>query len=129
MGRLLESPLDELDQTALYKLLGEAWYAQFKPETGGAYELGSSAEIGKREFDALVPMLREDLCRPCIYGVIACVSKVLQRSGSWRMPAAVVAVLAAQRKLIPSNVLQFAERKPNPGLGSRAAPPVLDQAL
>lgn len=99
LGRLFESPLDELDQTALYKLLGEAWYAQFKPKSGEAYYLGSSAEMGKREYDTLVPVLIEGSSLPCIYGVVAWVTDALLRSGTWRMPASVVAALAVQQGL------------------------------
>ncbi len=91
--------LDELKEPELYRLLGQAWYAQCKPNPGEAYLLESAAKIGKREFDALVPVLSEDLGRPHFYGVVACVAGTIRRCATWPMPADVVATLVVQRGL------------------------------
>lgn len=104
MDLMIPGPLDELEESQLYRLLGDAWYAQFKPDPGQTYYLPPSAEIGKREYDSLLPRLREDLRRSCRYGVVACVASTIQRTGAWRMPASVVAVLAIKQGLAQSEL-------------------------
>lgn len=99
MNLTIPGPLDELEDAELYRLLGDAWYAQFQPKRGEAHFIAPSAEIGKREYDSLLPQLREDLQQPCRYGVVACVTTAIRRSGAWRMPASVVAVLAVRHGL------------------------------
>ena len=99
MDHSINSPLDELNETALYKLLGDAWCAQLSPELGSVHELTGAAHIGKREFDAVRAMLREDLGRPFHHGLVACVSRTIKRSGTWRMPASVVTALAIRQGL------------------------------
>lgn len=96
------SPLDELEDAELYRLLGDAWYAQFQPRIGDGYFLAPSAEVGKREYDKLAPLLREELRRSRRYGVVACVTSTIQRADTWRMPASVVAVLAVRHGLAQS---------------------------
>lgn len=98
----IPSPLAELDEPQLYRMLGDAWYAQFKLYPNQGYYLAPSEEIGKREYDLLAPQLREDLRRPSRYGVVACVMSTIQRSGAWRMPATVVAALAIKQGLAQS---------------------------
>jgi hypothetical protein len=85
-----------MNQGALFRLLGQAWYDQCEPKAGEAYLIQSTATIGKREFDALLPMLRDDLRRPHFYGVVACVAGTIRRSATWPMPAGVVASLVVQ---------------------------------
>ena len=94
------SVLDALDDTALYQLLGEAWYAQFRTEKGGCYYLPSTVDVGRREFDAVAPMLKEALRQPHFQGVPARIASALQVEASWRMPATVVAALAHRKGLI-----------------------------
>jgi hypothetical protein len=96
METVTSRPVDELNQVALYRLLGQAWYDQCEPKAGEAYLILSTAKIGKREFDALLPMLREDLRQPHFYGVVACVAGTIRRYGAWPMPAEVVASLVVQ---------------------------------
>lgn len=95
----LGTPLDELDASALYRLLGNAYCAQLTFRGGEAHDLGSSCEIGKREFETLVPMLREDLKQACRFGIVSGVTRTIERSATWRMPATVVAVLAIKENL------------------------------
>ena len=104
------TPLDELDETALYKLLGDAWYAQFKPKAGEGHYLGPTSEMGRREFALLVPWLREGSSRPCPFGIVAWVTNSVQRSGTWRMPANLVAALAVKQGLTPSILLSIMGR-------------------
>jgi len=88
--------VDDLNERAQYGLLGQAWYAQCQPEAGEAYLIDSTVKIGKREFDALLPKLREDLRQPHFFGVAACVAATIRRHGTWPMPADVVATLVVQ---------------------------------
>jgi hypothetical protein len=121
MGRSIHNPLDELDEAALFSLIGEAWNAQFGeawypesgPDSGDACFFGSSLEIGKREFDALLPMLRDDLSGACPYGVVACVRGTIRHFGTWQMPASLVAALAVQHGIAKSNILTFSRRTPS----------------
>ncbi len=96
MRILAATPLGELSTAALYKLLGEAWIAQLRPQAGENYYLGTSEEMGKREFDAIIPQLRDDLKRPYPHGVVDCVANTIHRSGTWPMPENLVAELAGR---------------------------------
>lgn len=96
MTTLVGNPLTELSADALYKLLGEAWITQLRPKPGENYYLGPSLEAGKREFDAIVPELREDLKRPYPHGVVDCVANTINRLATWPMPENVVAELATR---------------------------------
>ena len=96
MVRVSSGVLNDMAETGLYRLLGEAWYADFKPKAGEAYLLDSPVTVGKREFDELAPMLRDDLGQPYDYGVPACVSGTIRRYGRWPMPMYVVAALVVR---------------------------------
>lgn len=97
---IIPGPLNELDEVGLYRLLGEAWYAQRHIDGGQTLFLAPAAEVGKREFEKLAQALSEDLRRPCRYGVIPSVTSTIQRSATWRMPATLVAALAVKRGLV-----------------------------
>jgi hypothetical protein len=88
-----------LSTDALYRLLGVAWIAQLHPIGGDCHYLGSSLEMGKREFEILAPLLRKDLSRPYRDGVIECVTHTIHRSRTWAMPADVVAALAVRMRM------------------------------
>ena len=94
------TPLDDLDEEALFRLLGDAWYAVLKTEPGGSYVLPSSTDVGKREFEAIGPVLREALRQPYYQGVLARVASTLAVEATWRMPATVVVALARRRGMI-----------------------------
>ncbi len=96
MVRVPSGVLNDMAEPGLYRLLGEAWYAQLKPRDGKAYLLDSPEKIGKREFDELAPMLRDDLRQPYEYGVPACVAQTIRRCGRWPMPMYVVAALVVR---------------------------------
>jgi hypothetical protein len=107
MVRVPSGVLSDMAEPGLYRLLGEAWYANFKPKAGEAYLLDSPVRIGKREFDELAPMLRHDLRQPYDYGVVACVAETIRRRGHWPMPMYVVAALVVRLGLdAPANVRQ-----------------------
>ena len=118
MGRSIETPLGELDTICLYELLGDAWLGRFgeawfegsKGVNGDAHFLQTPAEVGKREFDALLPVLRQDLLRPGWFGFVDGIDMTIQRSGTWRMPTVLVAALAVQHGLERANVIQFPKR-------------------
>lgn len=93
------NPLDQLEEIALYKLLGDAWYAQCRPDKNESYFLASSTEVGKREFGAVLPILRAILAQPHPQGVVACVATTIRQFGQWSMPANVVAALAVKQGL------------------------------
>jgi hypothetical protein len=101
-GRLVEVimstrlPLDELNETALYQLLGEAWCAYFRKGNS----LPTSVDIGKREFNAVAPILAEALRQPYFQGVPARIASALEVEATWRMPATVVAALAQRKGMI-----------------------------
>jgi hypothetical protein len=99
-----ESPLDELNETALYQLLGDAWYAQFAINNGLGHFLPSSVDVGKREFDAVASVLTEALRQPYFHGVPARVASALKVEATWRMPASVVAALARHRGMITPHI-------------------------
>ena len=98
-----KSPLHELNETALYQLLGDAWYAQLTTKKGASYFLPSSVDVGKREFDAVASILKEALRQPYFQGVPARIASALQVEASWRMPATVVAALAHRKGLITAS--------------------------
>jgi hypothetical protein len=93
----VENPLTDLSADALYRLLGDAWIALFRPETGDADYDESTLELGKREFAILI----DDLRRPHARGVAGCVVNAIHRSGSWAMPRPVVVELAVRLGLSP----------------------------
>jgi hypothetical protein len=93
------NPLGELSADSLYRILGEAWVAQSRVRGDENCCLATVQEMGKQEFDAIVPMLREDLQQPFTHGVVACVATTVHRCGSWRMPEAVVAELAVRLRM------------------------------
>ena len=95
-----QSPLDELNERALYQILGDAWYAQLKTEKGGSYFLPSSVEVGKREFDTVAPILRAALREPSFQDVSARIASAHQVEASWQMPATVVAAIARHRGIV-----------------------------
>ena len=100
------SSLEESDSSTLYKLLGDAWYAQLKPSDQAAYYLPSSADVGKREFDAVAPLLSEALRQPYYHDFISTLERTLQREAKWKMPVSVVAALALRVPPVrKSNVL------------------------
>jgi hypothetical protein len=90
------SPLDELNETALYAMLGEDWYARFKPNIGHINYLTPSSKIGMDEFATLAQLLRADLKNPYQHGLFDCVAQTVRRSGTWPMPVPVVAALAVK---------------------------------
>lgn len=94
------SPLEELNETALFQMLGDAWYAQLQTRKGDCYLFPSSVDVGKREFNAVAPILTEALRQPYFQGVPARVASALQVEASWRMPAMVVAALAQRRGMV-----------------------------
>ena len=96
MVRVASGVLSDMAENGLYRLLGEAWYAEFKPRAGEAYLLDSPVRVGKREFDELAPMLRHDLRQPYDYGVAACVAGTIRRCSRWPMPMYVVAALVVR---------------------------------
>lgn len=100
MDKTIPGPLDRIDDIELYRMLGEAWYAQFSPDFNELYYLAPSAEIGEREYKSLLPQLRDDLRRRCRDGAVACAISTIQRLGTWRMPATVVAALAIKHGLV-----------------------------
>ncbi len=96
MVRVASGVLSDMAESGLYRLLGEAWYANFKPKAGEAYLLDCPVTVGKREFDELAPMLRDDLRQPYDYGVAACVAQTIRRCSRWPMPMYVVAALVVR---------------------------------
>ena len=97
--REFSGPLDELDTAALYKMLGHAWYAHLRIEPGNAYYLPAAAEVGKREYESLVPLLREDFSRPSPFGVATNVARTIKRYATWNMPAALITAIAIKKNL------------------------------
>jgi hypothetical protein len=94
MNDVNRSPLDDMDEDTLFKLLGAAWYSQLEIRTGESYSLPSTCDVGKREFHAVAPVLREALRQPYYHGVAARVASTLEIEADWAMPAVVVAALA-----------------------------------
>lgn len=94
------TPLVELDESELYKLLGDAWYAHLSIQQGKFCFFERSELVGQREFQTLLPRLQEDLRLLCSDGPVARTVKTIQRSAQWRMPATVVAALAVKQGLV-----------------------------
>ena len=94
MMRQTGTPLDELDTPSLFHLLGSAWYAQLKVSGGEAHYIAPAQEIGKREFEYLIPLLRADMNTPFEFGVVDTVNTTIRKFACWQMPAPVVAALA-----------------------------------
>lgn len=93
------SPLEILDVKSLYALLGDAWFEQFVPKPGEVYYLGSSEEMGRREFEMVRVHIRAELtCYPN-FEVLPCVTRAINRAHAWRMPATVVAALSIREGL------------------------------
>lgn len=99
MSTLLTNPLDELDNAALFDLLGQAWCVQFVPDQGVGYCIESSRKIGEREFMALAPFIDKNLQPGNRLAVMLAVTQAIKASGSWRMPQPVVAALIAHKLL------------------------------
>jgi hypothetical protein len=97
------SPLEESDSSTLYKLLGDAWYAQLKPSDGASYYLPSSTDVGKREFATVAPHLFEALRQPFYHDFFAILERTIQREAAWKMPPAVVAALALRVPVVQTN--------------------------
>jgi hypothetical protein len=100
MRDLDRSPLDDMDEDALFILLGDAWRDQLLTRTGESYSLPSSSDVGKREFKAVAPVLREALRQPYYHGVVARVASTLQVEADWIMPAVLVTALARRHGMI-----------------------------
>jgi hypothetical protein len=94
------SSLDEVNDTTLYKMLGEAWFAQRKTESGEACFLSGNEEVGKREFDKVSAVLREALQQPYFQGLTARVRSTLEVEANWTMPVMIVVALARRRGMI-----------------------------
>lgn len=92
-------PLDTLDETALLRLVGEAWYEQFKPDHEHGYYLETSVDIGRREFEALLPMLRPGLAEANADECVCVVARIIRTCSTWRMPAAIITKLALRKGL------------------------------
>lgn len=99
----LQNPLDALNEQALYRLIGEAWINQLKARPGEVYQLDSAEQRGKREFEALIPTLRAELERRGQNDLVSAVSRAIQKSRLWRMPASVIAALAIKQGLAPAD--------------------------
>ena len=96
------SPLVHLEESELYRMLGEAWFAQLRPVPGSCYFLEPSADVGRREYDTLLPKLRENLAQSRPLSALGYVSITIQQSAKWRIPATVVAALAMKQGLAPA---------------------------
>ena len=81
-------------------MLGDAWCAKLTVECGKAYFLPSSIEIGKREFEAIMPALRKALRQQDFQGVTARIARALLVEASWRVPATIVTALARRKGLL-----------------------------
>ena len=77
----------------------DAWYVQFTPQKGESYCLESSVEIGRRELDAIIPLLRAGLVPSDRPEVIAAVTQTVKENGFWQMPYNVAAALVARTHL------------------------------
>lgn len=86
--------LTMLDNSTLYRLIGDAWVAQMRPKSGEAYLLDTAEEIGRRESAAFIPCLRTELTRAPDDSVVDCVIAATRSSGTWAMPEMMAAELA-----------------------------------
>ena len=103
MPTWINGPLNEMDDDALYRLLGDAWSAQLQVKAGEQYYLGGAVEMGKREFATVAPLLRRNLAGQQPHGALgahACVAAALKQSGTWSMPIPVVTALALRSAAI-----------------------------
>ena len=94
MERHRRGPLVHMEANTLYRLLGEAWVAQldFRADPPRNY-LPSSEEIGRREYQRLLPALHEVLrCGGphCHNRVVA----AIRRTELWHVPAPLIEALA-----------------------------------
>ena len=101
-----------LEEAELYKLLGEAWYAQLQPQPGAIIYLESSIDTGRREFNGLRPKLPVEISQLSFDDAVARVTRSIRESGAWRMPATVIAALAMKRGMIPPGVASRALARP-----------------
>jgi hypothetical protein len=97
---LFLNPLDEADEAVLFWMLGDAWYAQLDPIPGEAYHLESSVNVGRREFETIMPLLTEALRAPFSNGVYSRVASTLQVETTWKMPVSVIVALARKRGIV-----------------------------
>ena len=93
-----------MDEGELYRLLGEAWYAQLQPKPGTMVCLEAGIDTGRREFNGLRPALPVEISQLDFHDAVICASRVIAVSGAWRMPATVVAALALKPGLMPTGV-------------------------
>lgn len=99
MRASIPAPLERLDSHELYRMLGEAWCAQLKPEPGKTVYLPALSEIGKLDYETVSPRLRSELKKSNLDEIITVVAAAVQQHASWRMPATVVAALAIKNGL------------------------------
>lgn len=100
MNASIPAPLEKLDSNELFRMLGEAWCAQVKPEPGRALYLPALSEIGRFEYQALSPWLRIELEQTSRSDVVAVAAAAIKRHGNWRMPASIIAALAQKDGLV-----------------------------
>ena len=96
--------LCEMDDVELYKLLGDAWYAQLQPKPGAMFYLESVVDTGRREFNELRRTLPAQIGKLSFDDAVACANRTIVESGAWRMPATVIAALAIKPGMIPPGV-------------------------
>lgn len=95
----LVSPLDEIDTSDLYRMLGEAWCAQFLPHKGESYTIESNQKIGKREFASLRRFLKPGLAQDDRLAIMSAVTEATREKSLWRMPADIVATLTSRESV------------------------------
>ena len=77
---------------------------------GEVYQLDSAEQRGKREFEALVPNLRAELEHLGRKDLVSSVSRAIQKSQLWRMPASVIAALAIKKGLVLADRPAFVDQ-------------------
>ncbi len=92
--------LDTCDETSLYRMLGNEFFHQLHPVGGSVHFLPSATEVGKREFEMLLPHIKFALATAGTRDPSTCVTQTIANFGSWRLPSRVVAALAQRRGLI-----------------------------
>ena len=116
MGRFIQNSLDDLDDETLYRMLGEAWNAQFGEPWFAVYDksnanyLETSADIGRREFAKLSFVLRERLSQHSQPAAVADVNAILKQANSWTAPAGVVEALAKHQGIVRPNIVFLMSR-------------------
>ncbi len=118
MERFTDQSIDTLSQAANFEGLGSAWLDQFgeawvdqsEPGPNDRHYLAAPATIGKREFDAILPELQQELHRHGRFGFVDSVSSTIRQSSTWRMPIALVIALAVQHGLARDNVVEIPKR-------------------